>query len=107
MELNFPDLSLLLSTPPKVTVWKSHVKKHLAFKAQLEFIEDCEAYHVSSCDFISLRPAPHWTITLGNLTRVNLFRVCLLVGCDGLEKDAAKFWTRHNGRAALHARSVE
>ena len=32
-------------------------------------------------------PAPHWKITVGNLhlTRATLFRVCLLVGCDGLE----------------------
>ena len=83
-------------------MWKSHVKKHLAFKAHLDFIEDCEAYHVSSCNLKPLRPALHCTATIGNLslTHASLFCIRLLVGCDGLEKDAARFQTRNTGRSA-------
>ena len=43
------------------------MKKHLDFKAELDFAEDCEAYHVSSCDLKPLHPAPHRTVTIGNL----------------------------------------
>ena len=37
-----------------------------------------------------------WSSTVGNvrLTRLNNFRIHLLVGCDGLEKDAARFRSR-------------
>ena len=49
LDLNLPDLSELLSNPPKVTVWKAHVRNYLAFKAHLDFAESCEAYHLSSC----------------------------------------------------------
>lgn len=49
LELNLPAQSPLFSNPPQGHCMpKSHVKKYLAFKAQLDFIEDCEAYHISS-----------------------------------------------------------
>jgi hypothetical protein len=39
------------------------------------------------------RPLPHWSVTVGDVqrTRANNFRIRLLPGCDGLEKDAARF----------------
>ena len=46
-------------------------------------------YYLCSCSLKLLKPAPHWAMTVGdvNVTRINNFRICLLVGCDGLEKD--------------------
>ena len=101
-DLNLPDLSELLSSPPKTSIWKSHTKKHLALRAQLEFLESCEMYHISSCHLKLLRPASHWSVTVGNpaLTRINNFRIRLLVGCNGLEKDASRFRSRNTGAAA-------
>ena len=55
----------------------------------LDFLEECIAYFLCSCSLKLLKPAPHWAMTVGgvNVTRMNNFRICLLVGCDGLEKD--------------------
>ena len=41
-------------------------------------------------------PPPHWKVTIGDpkLTHMNNFRIRLLVGCDGLEADAASFRSR-------------
>ena len=96
---NLPDLTILLNDTPSSNAWKSFVKKNLSFKAHLDFIEECESYHLSSCELKPLKPAPHWAVMLGNvsLTRKNNFRVHLLVGCDGLEGDAAIFQSLSTG----------
>ena len=54
---------------------------------------------MSSCNVKPLCPAPHWEVTVGNfkLTQAKLFCVPLLVGCDGLELDAAHFRGRTTG----------
>ena len=101
-ELNLPDLSHLLMAQPSAPLWKRHTKNHLAIKGLLQHIEDCADYHASACEFRPLKPARHWTTTVGDpaLTRLNNFRIRLLVGCDGLEKDAARFRSRNTGRPA-------
>ena len=73
--------------------------KFLALKAHLEFLEEWDAYHLGSRSLSLLKPAPHWAVTVGDvkMTRLNNFRIRLLVGCDGLERDASRFRTRNTG----------
>ena len=46
--------------------------------------------------------APLWRVThfsdLFHLTSKSNFRICLLLGCPGLESDASRFSTRNNGQ---------
>ena len=99
-KLNLLDLSHILAAQPSVPFWKRHTKNHLATKRLLQHIEDCADYHASACEFRPLKPAKHWSITVSDLalTQLNNFRIRLLVGCDGLEKDAARFRSRNTGR---------
>ena len=99
--LSLPELSALLSTPPKNEPWKAFIKKNLALRAHVDFLETQDASYLGSCDLQLHRPAPHWRVTVGDptLTRLNNFRIRLLVGCDGLEHDAARFWYRNTGAA--------
>ena len=74
--------------------WKVFLKKHFAIREHLDFLAACDHLPLSDCQALKLlKPAPHWSITRGdvNLTRMNIFRIRLLVGCDGLECDAARF----------------
>ena len=98
-EMSLSDLSQLLENTPREPTWKSFTGKQLAIRAHMPFLESCEDYHISSCDIKMLRPLPHWSSTVGEpkLTRMNNFRIRLLVGCDGLEQDASCFRTRNNG----------
>ena len=59
-QLNLPDLSTLLNNTSSSNVWKTHTKKILAFRAgaYLYFLEECDAYHLSSCSLKALRPVP-------------------------------------------------
>ena len=52
--------------------------------------------HSECQDLKLLMPVPQWSITRGdvNLTRMTIFRIRLLVGCHGLECDAALFRSR-------------
>ena len=52
---------------------------------------------ITSAVVTSSRPLQHWSVTLGDtkLNRANNFSI-RLVGCDGLEKDAARFRRRNN-----------
>ena len=61
---NLPDLITLLDTTPTSSAF---IKKSLSLKAHLDLVEECESYHLSSCDFKPLRPYPHWAVTLGNV----------------------------------------
>ena len=99
---SLPYLSTLLRNTPSSRVWKTHVRKFLALRVYLDFLEECDTYHLSSCSRQLLKPVPHLAVTVGdvNLTRKNNFRIRLLVGCDGLEKDAFRFRTRNTGRMA-------
>ena len=77
--------------------WSS--KKQLGVRAYLKFLEDCQESILSECDTKIGRPLPHWSVTIGDVqrTRATNFRIRLLVGCDGLEKDVARFRSRSNG----------
>ena len=94
--LNLPGLSSLLFKPPKCSSWKAFIKKHLGLTSYLTFLTECNGCYASQCAFKPHHPAPHWKVTIGDpkLTHLNNFRVRLLVGCDGLEADAAHFRSR-------------
>ena len=100
-KLNLPDINSLIESRVKREPWKKSIKKQLNIKTYLRFLTDCEEYYVSECDLKIGRPIQHWAVTLGDskLSRANNFRIRLLVGCDGLEKDAARFRRRNNDRA--------
>ena len=96
---SLPDLSTLLSNTPSSNVWKSHVCKYLVLKAYLEFLEECDAYHLSSCSLKLLKLDPHWAAMFKDVKvmRPNNLRIRLLMGCDGLENDASRFRIRNTG----------
>jgi len=84
--LNFSGLSSLLSEPPKCSSWKAFIKKHLGLTSYLTFLEECNNCYASQYAFKPHHPAPHWKVTIGDpkLTRLNNFRIRLLVICDRL-----------------------
>ena len=94
--LNLPELQALLASPPKTSVWKAHVKRSLALRAHVDFMEVSSSLLLGSCELQLLKLAPHWRVTLGDptLTRQNNFRIRLLVG---LEHDASRFRYRNTG----------
>ena len=95
---NLPGLvSLLSQHPTKPETWKRFTKRHSAIKSFLSFLNDCEGYHIGECDLALGRPMQHWEFTVGDptLTRANNLRIRLLAGCEGLEKDAARFHYRN------------
>ena len=97
--LNLPSISILLDNPIKPASWKRSIKKQLGVRASLTFLEDCQDCFISECDIKIGRPLPHRSVTVGDVqrTRATNFRIRLLAGCDGLEKDVARFRSRHNG----------
>ena len=96
---NLPSINILLDNPVKPISWKRSIKKQLGVRAYLKFLENCQECFLSKCDTKIGRPLPHWSVTIGDVqrTRATNFRIRLLVGCDGLEKDAARFRSRSNG----------
>ena len=101
--LNLPDLDSLLSRPFSPSSWKRSTKKQLLINSLLHLPEDNEAYPVVDCDFKLGRPLRQWLVGLGDsrLTRLNLFRIKLLVCCAGLEQDATKFRVRDRGISSV------
>ena len=97
--LNLPSISTLLDNPIKPASWKRSIKKQLGVRAYLQFLEDCQDCFISECDIKIGRPLPQWSVTVGDVqrTRATNFRIRLLAGCDGLEKDAVRFRSRNNG----------
>ena len=93
--INLPELASLLKDPPKKSSLKSFVKKQTVTRFPLEFLDECVNLCLSDCELkLKLhRPILHRMVSIGNplLTRRNNFRIRLLVSCDGLEKDAARF----------------
>ena len=55
------------------------------------------SHSLLNCLLFVGKPAQHWNSTRGlpALTRLNNFRIRLLVGCNGLEADASRFRCRH------------
>ena len=72
------------------SIWKKQVTLSAEY---LLFLEVCDHLPLSNCLLSVGMPARHWHSTLGlpALTRLNNFRIRLLVGCDGLEADASRF----------------
>ena len=97
--LNLPSINILLDNPIKPASWKRSIKTQLGVRAHLKFLEDCQERFLSKCDTKIGWPLPHWSVTVcdGQHTRATNFRICLLAGCDGLEKDVARFQSRNNG----------
>ena len=95
--LNLPSLGQILTNPPKPAGWKSYLAKNLAISSYLNFLESCDLYPVSNCDFRLSKPSSICAISVGDvsLTRKNNYRLRLVVGCDGLNKDSSRF---HNKR---------
>ena len=93
LDSSLPDLDFLLLQPFKPSVWKSSTRKQLFIHSFLHFLDDCKDYLVSDCEFKQGHPVKQWSVTIGDpkLTRLNPFRVRLVVGCACLEKDAARF----------------
>ena len=107
---DLPALSSIIQKPPLPSAWKVFLKKHFAIRANLDFLAACDNLLLSECqDLKLLSPVPHWSITRGdvNLTRLTIFRIRLLVGCDGLECDAARFRSRSNSALCLHDSSCK
>ena len=77
----------------------------IACQSQLNLLEEAESKRdfdpMTRCCTKPGAPAPHWKIThsadLLTLTTRSNFRVSLLLGCHGLESDAAKFRARRDG----------
>ena len=98
LNLKYHLVPILSQHPTKPETWKRFTKKQICIRSFLSFLNDCDEYYVGDCDFRLGRPLQHWSITLGNttLSRASNLRIWLLVGCDGLEKDAAHFRYRNN-----------
>lgn len=96
-ELRLPGLtSILQKGGYNKTAWNKANRRQVAIESYLQFQQDAAAYPIGSCSLNILKPAPHWSVTRANtkLTRINNFRIRLLVGCSGLESDAARFRRR-------------
>ena len=95
--LCLPSINILrLDNPIKPASWKRSIKKQLGVRAYLKFLEDCQECFLSECDTKIGRSLPHWSVTIGDVHRTRAANSGS-VGCDGLEKDAARFRSRSNG----------
>ena len=91
---NLPSLYSILNDNWSKLAWKRFVKKLTLAKEYSSFLNDCSRLPLSECELIQLgKPIPHWLVTRGDpkLTRLNSFRIRLLVGCHGLESDVCRF----------------
>ena len=96
-ELCLPPLTSIMQGNWRRSVWKKQVRSATLSAEFLQFLEVCDHLPLSNCLLSVGKPARHWHSTLGlpALTRLNNFRIRLLVGCDGLEADASRFHYRH------------
>ncbi len=91
---SIPDLVIAL--PCSKLSWKNSIKLILAANEYALLTSQCGSIPISKCAPKSItngRIFPHWMVSKGDrqmLQRSN-FRVRLLVNCDGLEADAARF----------------
>ena len=79
--------------------------KNLTLTAEYSsFLDVCDHLPLSDCLLCLGKPTPHWSVTRGlpKLTRLNNFRIRLLVGCDGLEADGSRFKRRKYAAAAVN-----
>ena len=103
--LNLPDISTLAANTSSAGIWHRCVDRLIACHAQLNLLEEAESKKdldplIRCCTKPSV-PAPHWKVThsaeMLHLTTRSNFRVRLLLGCHGLESDAARFRVRRDG----------
>ena len=92
-DLCLPPLSMVLQGVCSRAAWKKQVRSLTMSSELSQFLTDCDHLPLSHCSLSTGKPVPHWAITRGlpALTRMNNFRVRLLVRCDGLELDASRF----------------
>lgn len=95
---SLPNLVQLIDNLSSYNARKAHIKNHLAIKVHLNIFDTCEDYHLSDCQLHLLKPVLHWSVTLGDvhMSHYNNFHIRLLVRCDGLKKDAARFSRQKN-----------
>ena len=98
LDLKLPSLHCLISKCRGKLAWKRSIKKLLLIKQHLELLDCCDRYLISSLPIKLGKPPPIWFVTLNDrsLTSTANFRARLLVGCDGLESDAARFRYRRD-----------
>ena len=94
--LDLPSLPSIIEGSWSRKAWRRWVGNLCRSIEYSSFLDECSHLHLSDCMFPLGKPVPHWTVTQGlpNLTRLNNFRIRLLVGCDGLEADASRFRAR-------------
>ena len=103
--LNLPEISTLAANPPSTGIWHRCVNRLISCQAQLNLNEEAENKRdldpLMRCCTKPNAPAPHWKVThsaeMLHLTTRSNFRVRLLLGCHGLECDAARFRVRRDG----------
>ena len=103
--LNLPSANDLLQHAPSKPVWKRVVSGIIRARAEMSLLEEaehkCSLHLLSQMDPRSGSPSTLWTIThnkeLLHLTARNNFRIRLVLGCHGLESDAARFRKRRGG----------
>ena len=100
LDLKLPSLHCLVSKSRGKLAWKRSIKKMLYIKQHLQLLDSCDHHPISSLLIKLGKAPPIWFITLKDrtLTPTANFRVRLLVGCDGLESDAARFRYRRDNR---------
>ena len=101
---NLPPLLEIISGSWSKAAWSKWLKGLLSSLDYSAFLDDRSHLPVSDCPFTLGKPLPHWSITRGlpSLTRMNNFRIRLLVGCDGLEADASRFRYRSRSGAPVN-----
>ena len=93
---------LLSNLPCSKQTWKKSCKSILAARQYNQLLSDCVSLPIVNCSSSSLSSNKiilHWLTCKGDrqmLQRSN-FRIRILVGCDGLETDAARFRYRRPG----------
>ena len=101
---DLPSLPEIINGNWSKSAWSKWLKGLLGSLEYSTFLDDCSHLPVSDCPFTLGKPLPHWSVTCGfpALTRMNNFRIRLLVGCDGLEADASRFRFRSRSGAPVN-----
>ena len=101
-DLLLPSCQSLRCNFPSAGAWKNTVKQVVALRSFQELTRDAKEKSTltkfNSCNHLPAQPSPLWSFSLNpslfHLTSVSNFRIRLLVGCHGLESDAARFRVR-------------
>ena len=93
-DFSLPDIKSLISTGGKnQPSWKRHIRKQISITQHLHLVNICDTYPVSDLSLKLCKPCQIWSSTrkCRSHTPAANFRIRLLTGCDGLEKDATRF----------------